>query len=132
EIFSEAFIKLAHQKMFGAVWTWAGTFRTTNKNIGVDKWDISTELKKLLDDGTYWIDNHVYAPDETAIRFKHRLVSIQCFANGNGRHSRLMADIIIEQIFHRPVFTWGDRTKRSDIRARYLRALKAGDAGEVG
>jgi Fic-DOC domain mobile mystery protein B len=89
---------------------WAGDFRRTNKNIGVDKWQISTDLKYLLDDALYWHKNNTYPPDEIAIRFKHRLVSIHCFPNGNGRHSRLMADIIIEKIFKQAVFSWGDAT----------------------
>ena len=65
------------------------------------------ELKKLLDDVTYWVDHNTYNPDEIAVRFKHRIVSIHCFPNGNGRHSRLMADIIIENVFKKPLFNWG-------------------------
>lgn len=85
----------------------AGEFRKTDKNIGIDKWQIPTELKYLLDDTKFWIDNDTYPHEEIAVRFKHRIVSIHCFANGNGRHSRLMADIIIEKVFRQPVFTWG-------------------------
>ena len=51
-------------------------------------------LKTLLDDTLYWLSNNVYDSDELAIRFKHHLVSIRCFSNGNGRHSRLIADIL--------------------------------------
>lgn len=73
-IFTEKFIKQVHKKMYGVVWIWAGEFRKTNKNIGVDKWQISTELKSLLDDAKYWLSNGLYNADEFAIRFKHRLV----------------------------------------------------------
>lgn len=45
------------------------------------------------------ISTHTYNPDEIAVRFKYRIMSIHCFPNGNGRHSRLMADIIIEKVF---------------------------------
>jgi Fic-DOC domain mobile mystery protein B len=81
------------------VWTWAGEFRKTNKNIGVDKWQISTQLKALLDNTKYWIEKNTYPADEIAIRSKHRIVAIHCFSNGNGRPSRLMADIIAEKVF---------------------------------
>ncbi|MDZ4711757.1 MAG: mobile mystery protein B [bacterium] len=131
-IFSEAFIKNIHHRMFGEVWKWAGYFRKTNKNIGVDKSQISVALLNLLNDVTYWIDHKNFPPDDIAIRFKHRIVSIHCFPNGNGRHSRLMADIIIEKIFNLPVFSWGTTTLLSegDNRTAYINALKAADNGD--
>ncbi len=133
EIFSEVFIKNIHKRMYGNVWSWAGKFRESNKNIGVDKWQISTELKYLLDDAKYWLYNKIYTPDEQAIRFKHRIVKIHCFPNGNERHSRLMADIIIEKIFKQPLYTWGAKnlTKRGDNRANYLGAIRNADKGDI-
>ncbi|MBI3232763.1 MAG: mobile mystery protein B [Bacteroidetes bacterium] len=130
-IFTEAYIKEVHKRMYNNVWRWAGDFRKTNKNIGVDKWQISSALKYLLDDAIYWHENKTYTPDEFAIRFKHRIVSIHCFPNGNGRHSRLMADIIIEKIYKLPVFSWGiNMTKEEDIRKAYINAVKAADKGD--
>lgn len=131
-IFSEAFIKNIHKRMYNKVWKWAGDFRKTNKNIGVDKWQVAIELKNLLDDVNYWVVNETYAPDEVAVRFKHRIVSIHCFPNGNGRHSRLMADIIIEKIYKRPVFSWGaaNLSAYGNIRTDYLKAIKAADRGD--
>ena len=90
KVFSEDFVKTLHKRMYNNVWAWAGVFRRTNKNIGVDKWQIPTELRALMDDVKYWHTNGTYEPDELVIRFKHRLVSIHCFPNGNGRHSRLI------------------------------------------
>jgi Fic-DOC domain mobile mystery protein B len=115
--------------MYGNVWAWAGNYRKTDKNIGIDKWHIATALKVLLDDTIFWIENDTYSPDEIAIRFKHRLVSIHCFPNGNGRHSRLMADIIIDKIYKLPVFSWGagNLVKQSDTRTKYLKALRDAD-----
>jgi len=131
-VFTEEFIQGLHKRMYGEVWKWAGDFRRSNKNIGVDKWHIPTELKNLLDDVKYWHANQTYNPEEMTIRFKHRLVSIHCFPNGNGRHSRLMADIIIEKIFKLPVFTWGaaNLVKQGDTRTAYLQAIRAADAGD--
>jgi Fic-DOC domain mobile mystery protein B len=90
------------------------------------------QLKQLLDDARFWHDNQTYPPDEMALRFKHLLVSIHCFSNGNGRHSRLMADIIIEKIYKKPVFTWGatNLAKAGDARKKYLKAVKAADKGD--
>ena len=85
------FIKGLHLRMFGEVWKWAGEFRRTEKNIGIPWVQIEIELRKLLDDIKCWIENETFSPEESAIRFKHRLVSIHCFPNGNGRHSRLVA-----------------------------------------
>jgi Fic-DOC domain mobile mystery protein B len=131
-VFTEEFLKALHKRMYGNVWAWAGEFRKTNKNIGVDKWQIPTELRTLLDDVKFWYANNTYSPDECTIRFKQRLVSIHCFPNGNGRHSRLMADIIIEKIYKQPVFSWGAANLSSEVDARmaYLRAVKTADKGD--
>ena len=132
QIFTQTFIKELHIQMYGGVWHWAGQFRKTNKNLGIDKSQIPIALKTLLDDVQYWLKHNTYPAPEIAIRFKHRLVSIHCFPNGNGRHSRLMADIIIEQIFSQPAFSWGAGSIASDslARATYIAALKAADRGD--
>lgn len=132
-VFTEEFVKKLHERMYGSVWKWAGKFRKTNKNIGVDKWQIALALKRLLDDTLFWIDNDSFSHDEIAIRFKHRLVSIHCFPNGNGRHSRLFADLIIEKLFNEPAFTWGsaDLVHAGNARERYIMAIKQADAGNL-
>lgn len=132
EIFTEAFVKRVHKRMYGNVWNWAGEFRKTNKNIGVDKYEIAVELKKLLNDSIYWLDQQTFSPEETALRFKHRLVSIHCFPNGNGRHSRLMADIIIAKLYNLPEFSWGaeNLTNEGSNRNDYINALKKADNGD--
>lgn len=133
EILTEQFVMLLHTKMYGGVWEWAGRFRNTNKNIGVDKFQISAELKALLDDCRYWIKNNSFPEDEIAIRLKHRIVSIHCFPNGNGRHSRLLADLVAEKIFGKPVFTWGSKSliRSDDLRSAYLDALRKADKGFI-
>lgn len=132
QILSESFIQDLHIKMYGRVWGWAGEYRKTNKNIGVDKLEIPTALRSLIDDAKYWHEQNVFEPDEFAIRFKHRLVSIHCFSNGNGRHSRMIADMIIEKIYQHPVFSWGGAriSEDTDIRAQYLKAIRKADQGE--
>ncbi|GGH15918.1 mobile mystery protein B [Pedobacter zeae] len=132
KLLTEAFIKDIHKRMYKDVWKWAGTFRRTNKNIGVDRWQVAIELKNLLEDTRFWIENNTYSPDEIAIRFKHRIVSIHCFSNGNGRHSRLLADIIVEKLFHKKVFTWGaeNLSRESENRRNYINSLKLADNGD--
>ena len=95
QISTNAFIKKLHQRMFDQTWRWAGQFRKSNKNIGVDWLHIPVNLKVLMDDLCYQLENNIYPLDELAVRFHHRLVVIHPFANGNGRHARLMADILL-------------------------------------
>jgi Fic-DOC domain mobile mystery protein B len=131
EILSEKFILEVHKRMFGQVWKWAGKFRKSNKNIGVDKFQIHTELRKLIADCRYWIDHKIFEPDEIAVRFKHRLVQIHLFPNGNGRHSRLCGDILISQGLKKPTFTWGSKnlSKKGELRKKYLESIYAADGG---
>ena len=133
QIMTEEFIKSVHKRMLGDVWKWAGKFRKSEKNIGVDWIRIGVELRKLLDDTKYWIENRTYSTDEIAIRFKHRLVNIHCFPNGNGRHSRLMADIIIESVFGKKVFTWNNSNlvKPNNARKEYLDSIRKADNGSI-
>lgn len=133
KILTEKFIKTLHKKMLGEVWAWAGEFRKSEKNIGVEWINIGVELKYLIDDTKYWIENKTYPPDEIAIRFKHRLVNIHCFPNGNGRHSRIMADIIIESIFGKDVFTWNQSkmVQADETRKKYIAAIREGDKGNI-
>lgn len=133
KILTERFVKDLHKKMYGDVWKWTGEFRKTEKNLGVPWTQIGIELKKLLDDTKYWIENRTFSPEEIAIRFKHRIVSIHCFANGNGRHSRIMADIIMESIFRSEAFSWhqSNMVKASETRKKYINALKEADKGNI-
>ncbi len=133
KILTEEFIKSVHKKMLGDVWEWAGKFRKSEKNIGVDWIRIGVELRMLLDDTNYWIENNTYPPDEIAIRFKHRLVNIHCFPNGNGRHSRVMADIIIEFVFGKDVFTWNNSNlvKPDNARKEYIDSIRKADNGTI-
>jgi Fic-DOC domain mobile mystery protein B len=132
EILSEKFILEVHKRMFGQVWKWAGKFRKSNKNIGVDKFQIHTELRKLIADCRYWIDHKIFEPDEIAVRFKHRLVQIHLFPNGNGRHSRLCGDILISQGLKKPIFKWGSKnlSKKGELRKKYLESIYAADGGD--
>jgi Fic-DOC domain mobile mystery protein B len=131
-ILNEPFMKMLHARMFCNVWKWAGIFRKSDKNIGVPWYSIGIELKKLCDDVKCWIENKNFSDDEIAARFHHRLVSIHLFPNGNGRHARLVTDILLENILNKPPFTWGNANlvKSGNDRKRYIESLIAADRGE--
>lgn len=132
DILSEDAIPDLHKRMYGEVWTWAGQFRTTPRNIGVDAWRISTDLRMLLDDVRYWIEHASYGPDEIATRFHHRLVQIHPFPNGNGRCSRIAADMLALKL-GQSRFSWGrgDLVAIAELRRRYVSALQAADKGDI-
>ena len=129
---SDEYIRKLHKKMFGHTWRWAGQYQRTEKNIGVPSLEIRERLAGLLGDVGYWMEHGTYSSDETVVRFHHRLVAIHPFPNGNGRHGRLIADILISRL-GRPVFTWGSNTlvQAGEMRVRYLDALRAADAGDI-
>jgi Fic-DOC domain mobile mystery protein B len=129
KILTASFIRDVHRRMYRDVWKWAGTYRKSNKNIGEDTFQIPEALLNLTADCTVWIKQNVYKNDEIAVRFKHHLVSIHPFPNGNGRHSRLMADILIEYGLGGSPFTWGRSNlfHEGDVRSAYIGALKEAD-----
>ena len=132
DILKESFMKLLHKKMFCNVWKWAGTFRRSDKNIGVPWYNIQIHLKQLCDDVDCWVENKTFSEDEIAARFHHRLVSIHPFPNGNGRHARLMTDILLEYVLGKTPFTWGkaDLVKSGEDRTKYIESLIAADRGD--
>jgi Fic-DOC domain mobile mystery protein B len=132
DVWTEKFLLNLHKRMFGHVWKWAGTFRKTNKNIGVDRLCIITELHQLLGDAQYWLEHQTYPISDLAVIFHHRLVKIHLFPNGNGRHARMCADVIVAK-FNGEKLSWGGNsnlTKPDDLRTRYIAALRDADVGD--
>lgn len=125
------FLRELHRRMFDDTWQWAGTFRTTAKNIGVPASTIQESLRNLLDDVRYWVENSTYPIDEICTRFHHRLVHIHPFPNGNGRQGRLMTDALLGELGANP-FTWGsgDLDARGAARDSYITALRRADADD--
>jgi Fic-DOC domain mobile mystery protein B len=120
-----------HRQMFSETWDWAGQFRRTDKNIGVHWVQIPERTRDLVDDVVYQIEKETFAPDELAARFHHRLVSIHLFPNGNGRHARLAADVLLRENGCVP-FSWGSASidQAGEVRSNYLAALRAADDGD--
>jgi len=133
QILSEAFLCQLHKQLFSEVWSWAGTFRKTEKNIGTDPARVSVELRTLLDDMRYWIEHQTYAPHEMALRFHHRLVYIHLFPNGNGRHARIIADYILIKLFKEKPIDWAgghDLQTMNERRIAYIHALRQADKND--
>lgn len=132
EMVSEEYVRKLHGKMFDQTWKWAGRYRQTEKNLGVPFREIRERLVALLGDVRYWIEKGTFSPDEIALRFHHSLVFIHAFPNGNGRHARLVADVLAIKL-GRPAFTWGstDLVKRGEARVRYLEAIGAANKGDI-
>jgi Fic-DOC domain mobile mystery protein B len=129
---SEDFIRTLHKRMFGDVWERAGTFRTTERNIGVWAFRIGVELAGLLSDIRYWIEHETFPANEIATRFHHRLVAIHPFPNGNGRHARQAADFLIERLGGER-FSWGGGSLGDigELRGRYVATLRAADNHDI-
>ncbi len=132
DLLNDEFAKTLHKQMFGDVWSWAGKYRDRESNIGVKPHLISTEVPTLFSDARYWLKHETYEPDELATRIHHRLVAIHPFPNGNGRHTRLMADLLVERLGREP-FSWGrgSLTEVSELRTSYVAALRAADNHDI-
>jgi Fic-DOC domain mobile mystery protein B len=132
EMVSDEYIRKLHQKMFAETWKWAGKYRKTEKTIGVPVHEIRDRLGVLFGNARFWIEKSTYSADEMAVRFHHDLVFIHPFPNGNGRHGRLIADVLAIKL-GRPAFSWGskDLVKQGEAREKYLAAMKAADHGDI-
>lgn len=133
-ILTEEEVRELHRRLFGDVWGWAGQFRQTEKNIGIDPVQISVQLRMLLDDAKYWAANGTYEPLEAGARFHHRLVQIHLFPNGNGRHARIAADIFLEKHLGSEPIDWAaghDLQNTNERRDAYIAALRVADAGDL-
>lgn len=132
-LLNEDFSKSLHKQMFGDVWKWAGSYRQTELNIGIAPHLIAAEMPVMFDNARYWVENKTFPPDEIAVRLHHRLTQIHGFPNGNGRHARMMADLLIEKLGGEP-FTWGSGSihDTGTLRTTYINALRAADNHDFG
>lgn len=132
-LLTDEYVRRLHRKMFDKTWKWAGEYRTTERNIGIPAWQIAEQVRMLCDNTRYQIEHPPFDPDRLAAEFHHRLVAIHPFPNGNGRHARLMTDLLLRSLGREP-FSWGGASLEAagESRQRYLDALRAGDAGDIG
>lgn len=130
---TEPYVRELHRRMFDQTWKWAGRYRVTERNLGVAHYLIRDRLAELLGDASYWIEHTTYCPEEIAVRLHHRMVFIHPFANGNGRHARLMADVLVQRL-SRKALSWGSNSLQDvgEVRRSYIDALRSADRGDVG
>jgi Fic-DOC domain mobile mystery protein B len=134
DLFSEGFVRELHRKMFGRIWRGAGKYRTTARDPGWEAHRIPEGVRMFLDDAEGWLRFSTYPLHEAAVRLHHRMVSMHPWSNGNGRHARLMADIVVAAHGEKPL-TWGSRPESADrgsARERYLEAIRSADSGDMG
>lgn len=131
DVCADTFLRNLHKRMFDDVWKWAGKYRTSERNIGVAPYQIPTKIMQLFDDVKFWIENKTYSNEEIAVRLHHKLVQIHPFPNGNGRVSRLIADLLLEKLEGKKLY-WGNTNLAnvSEIRSAYIAALRKADAGD--
>lgn len=134
-VLTDDFAITLHKRLFGEVWKWAGSFRSTGKNIGIDPIYIAVELRTLMDDARYWAEHATYEPIEAASRLHHRLVYIHPFPNGNGRHARILADTALTDVYGVSPINWAggyDLQNMNERRVAYIAALRSADRGDYG
>lgn len=133
DLLNEKFVRGLHRRMLGDVWKWAGKFRRSERTLGIAFYEIPVALRHLLDDTKAWVEYETYPHDEIAVRFHHRLVQIHPFPNGNGRHARLMADLLVMTLGGER-FSWGSANLQDAgvVRQRYIAALQAADDHDIG
>ena len=133
DVLTDGFVRALHKRLFGDVWTWAGTYRIREKSIGIDPLQISVQFHQLLGNAQHWAEQATYDPLEAAARFHHRMVQIHPFPNGNGRHARISTDVYLEEYFKYAPIEWAsgfDLQADNDRRTAYIAALRAADAGD--
>lgn len=132
DLLTDSFVRELHLRMFDDTWTWAGTYRKSGKNFGSLPFEIPVKVRDSLEDTSHWVEHKTFPLDVIAVRLHHRLVSVHPFPNGNGRHTRMMADLLIAN-HDQPRFTWGggDIIEGGELRSRYIAALHAADKGDI-
>lgn len=132
DVLEERFLKNLHKRMLGNVWRWAGSYRRSERNLGVEARRIPQDVGQLISDCRYWIDHKAHEPDETAARFHHKLVWIHAFPSGNGRHARLATDLLLTAL-GRERFSWGraNLVDHTATRKAYVDALQAADSHDM-
>jgi Fic-DOC domain mobile mystery protein B len=131
DLATDFFARELHKKMFNTVWTWAGRYRVTERNLGWDWHRIPEGMRVLMDDFQGWLRYKTHSLEEAVVRLHHRMVVIHPWPNGNGRHARLMADVLLAANGGKAL-TWGagGNLQSGEVRARYIAALKSADQGD--
>jgi fido (protein-threonine AMPylation protein) len=95
ELLADYFLRSLHKQLYSAIWTWSGAFRKRELNIGVAPDRIAVELRGSLDSILWrWNNTEDWSPRELGIAAHAETVRIHPFTDGNGRTTRLLADLV--------------------------------------
>ena len=132
DLLTDGFARELHRRMFHRIWRWAGRYRVTERNMGWEAHRLTEGVRNAFDDARAWVQFNTHPGPEIAIRLHHRLVAIHPWPNGNGRHARLMADVLTASRGGAEL-TWGARAPLAEagrVRTRYIAAVRSADAGD--
>jgi len=133
DLLTDTFSRELHRNMFNHIWRWAGRYRTSERNLGWEVHRLSEGIRNAFGDTQCSMQHGTYPLTEVAVRLHHRLVAIHPWPNGNGRHARLMADLVVASRAGREL-TWGassDLAFAGQARNRYIAAIQQADAGDM-
>lgn len=96
DILTDHFVRDIHRQLYGDLWEWGGRFRRLQTNIGVAPEQIAVQLRSEMDNLRYRLETvHDLAPETLALLTHVVVVRIHPFVDGNGRATRLLADLVL-------------------------------------
>lgn len=95
ELLTDHYLRDLHRRLYEDIWAWAGKYRRYLYNIGIDWPGIPEEVHAAIETIRYrWEHTDDWTPRELGIAVHAELVRIHPFADGNGRTTRLLADLV--------------------------------------
>ena len=124
ELLTDYFVRDLHERLYGDIWSWAGRWRQRDVNIGVDPRQIAVELRSALDNIRYrWEHTDDWTARELGLATHAETVRVHPFTDGNGRTTRLLADLVFIAAQEPAEFQYNwDLDKR-----RYIELLRSFD-----
>jgi len=117
--------------MFNQTWKWAGEARRSDKKLGVRWYEIPVHLNQMLATFASRSSTTLTHPPRSPLATITDSLPFMYFRMGNGRHARLMADLLLMQLEGRR-FEWGresltacERTSRTFTSRHYERLTLA-------
>jgi fido (protein-threonine AMPylation protein) len=129
-LLDDTFLRELHQRLYSDIWTWAGAFRRHELNIGVDPWQITVQLRDSMENIRYrWRNTHDWDPRQLGVAAHAETVRIHPFTDGNGRSTRLFADLVFvaAQLAVAPRGTQLERYDWQIDKAKYISLLRQYD-----
>lgn len=95
DLLNDHFARDLHRRLYAPVWEWGGRQRSRETNIGIAPEHIAVEMRNALDDLSYQWEHQTGIDARTlGIATHAALVRIHPFVDGNGRVTRLLADLV--------------------------------------